>query len=100
MTMSRKRRSIARPDDRAGECQIRKLFVAAATLSLLVGAPAFAAPCKDAKTGKFISARRSRNGCPLQGREGQVREVRHAWREGDLMRRAVVRPPPQPPRQP
>lgn len=52
--MSRKRRSIARPDDRAGECQIRKLFVAAATLSLLVGAPAFAAPCKDAKTGKFI----------------------------------------------
>lgn len=52
--MSRKRRSIARPDDRAGECQMRKLFVAAATLSLLAGAPAFAAPCKDAKTGKFI----------------------------------------------
>ncbi|WP_288338475.1 hypothetical protein [uncultured Sphingomonas sp.] len=33
---------------------MRKLFVAAATLSLLAGAPAFAAPCKDAKTGKFI----------------------------------------------
>lgn len=37
---------------------MRKLFVAAATLSLLAGAPAFAAPCKDAKTGSSSSARR------------------------------------------
>lgn len=33
---------------------MRKLFLAAATLSLVAGAPAFAAPCKDPKTGKFI----------------------------------------------
>lgn len=32
---------------------MRKLFLAAATLSLIAGAPALAAPCRDAK-GKFI----------------------------------------------
>ena len=32
---------------------IRPLLLAAATLSLVVGTPALAAPCKDAK-GKFV----------------------------------------------
>ena len=32
---------------------MRKLLFAAASLSLLVGAPSMAAPCKDAK-GKFV----------------------------------------------
>lgn len=32
---------------------IRKTLIAAASLALLVGAPSFAAPCKDAK-GKFV----------------------------------------------
>ncbi len=33
---------------------MRTLLLAAASLSLLAGAPALAAPCKDPKTGKFI----------------------------------------------
>lgn len=32
---------------------MRKLFLAAATLGLVAGVPAFAAPCKDAK-GRFV----------------------------------------------
>lgn len=33
---------------------MRTLFLAAATMGLIAGSPAFAAPCKDPKTGKFI----------------------------------------------
>lgn len=33
---------------------MRTLLLAAAAAGLLAGAPAIAAPCKDAKTGKFI----------------------------------------------
>lgn len=45
-------RSFSPPAPQARECQIRKLVFAAASLSLLVGAPSMAAPCKDAK-GRF-----------------------------------------------
>ncbi|MBI0475229.1 hypothetical protein D9601_07670 [Sphingomonas sp. MA1305] len=33
---------------------MRTILLAAATFGLVAGAPAFAAPCKDPKTGKFI----------------------------------------------
>ena len=46
------RRSFMQPAHWAGECQMRKLLFAAASLSLFMGAPSIAAPCKDAK-GRF-----------------------------------------------
>jgi hypothetical protein len=52
LTIGMAQRSFAQPGLWAGECKMRKVLFAAASLSLLIGAPSMAAPCKDAK-GRF-----------------------------------------------
>ena len=52
LTQRPPRRSFMQAAHRAAESQMRKLLFAAASLSLLVGAPSIAASCKDAK-GRF-----------------------------------------------
>ena len=62
---------------------MRKTIVLAATVAFAMsagGASFAAAPCRDAK-GKFIkcpASQRSGQADQVQGRQGQVRQVRHA----------------------
>jgi hypothetical protein len=65
LTSGSRSRSFLQPGPRAGQCQMRKLLFAAASLSLLVGAPSMAAPCKDAK-GRFTK-------CPAKAPAKPVR---------------------------
>lgn len=48
------RYTISRPIAGRRISDMRMLLLAAANLSLIVSAPAIAAPCKDPKTGKFM----------------------------------------------
>jgi len=55
---------------------MRQIIVALSTVTMLAGTPAFAGPCKDKATGKFITCPKGAAAAPAnieKGKDGKCR---------------------------